>query len=93
MIESEELFFLSLEDLRLSFGITPKTIKDIVEEGIVTAIKDRQNALKFDSEAVRRIRTVLRLQRDLGINLAGAALALELIRKIEHLQALLDMKN
>jgi chaperone modulatory protein CbpM len=35
---------------------------------------------------VRRVRTVVRLQRDLGVNLPGAALALELLERIEELQ-------
>jgi chaperone modulatory protein CbpM len=34
----------------------------------------------------RRVRTVVRLQRDLGVNLPGAALALELLDRIDELQ-------
>ena len=34
-----------------------------------------------------RVRTVLRMQRDLHVNLAGAALALDLLERIEALNA------
>jgi chaperone modulatory protein CbpM len=36
---------------------------------------------------VRRVRLVVRLQRDLGVNLAGAALVLELMSELELLRA------
>jgi len=35
---------------------------------------------------VKRVRTAVHLQRDLGVNLAGAALALELLDRIAELE-------
>lgn len=86
----EEWFVLSLKEVTLSFGVSSETITEIVEEGIVTAETDPHNELQFNSEALRRIRIVLSLQRDLGINLAGAGLALDLMHEIERLHALID---
>jgi chaperone modulatory protein CbpM len=42
---------------------------------------------RFTRSTVVRVRTVLRMQRDLRVNLAGAALALELLERIEALNA------
>ena len=42
---------------------------------------------EFHVSSVRRVRTVVHLQRDLGVNLAGAALALELLDQIAALKA------
>jgi len=84
-LESEGWFHLSLHEITYTFGVDSSTIIEIVNEGIVSAQKDGSNEWQFDSEAFRRIRIVLRLQQDLGVNLAGAALALELLDEIEKL--------
>lgn len=83
--ESEEWFYLSLHEITYSFDVDPKLIIEIIDEGIVSAKKNSNNELQFDTVAYKRIRTVLRLQHDLGVNLAGAALALELLDEIDRL--------
>lgn len=92
-IPCEELFFLSLREVSSSFGISRETVIEIIDEGIVSAQRDEKEEWRFDSEALRRIRTTLQLTQDLGINLAGAGLALDLLNEIEHLHALLHDKE
>ncbi|KTC84853.1 chaperone modulator CbpM [Legionella brunensis] len=91
-LECEDFFYLSLREVTYSLGVSKDTILEIIDEGIVSAQKDEKEEWLFDSEAIRCIRTVLHLNRDLGVNLAGAGLALELMRQIDHLQTLLDQK-
>lgn len=86
----EEWFYLSLYEVTTSFGISTEKVKEIVDEGIVSIQKNEKDEWEFDNEAVRRIATTLRLDRDLGINLAGAALVLELLKEIDRLHALLQ---
>ncbi|KTC70264.1 putative chaperone-modulator protein CbpM [Legionella birminghamensis] len=88
-IESEHLFSLSLQEISHSFGVTRETIIEIVQEGIVTVDKNEKNEWLFDDEALSRIRTVIRLNKDLGVNLAGAGLVLDLLAEIDQLRALL----
>jgi chaperone modulatory protein CbpM len=90
--ECEEQFHLSLQEIIYSFGVSQTTILEIIDEGIVSIQKDEQDEWQFDNEAFRRIRTVLQLNRDLGVNLAGAGLAIELLSEIERLQRLIDYK-
>ena len=47
---------------------------------------------QFPYSSVRRTRTVIHLQRDLGVNLAGAALGLELLDSIDDLRTQLRRK-
>jgi len=42
---------------------------------------------RFTGTHLRRATVAIRLQRDLGVNLAGAALALQLLDELEVLQA------
>ena len=63
----------------------------LVREGILDPANDaldwgRAGRWRFHISSVRRVRTVVRLQRDLGVNLPGAALALELLDRIAELQ-------
>ncbi len=61
-------------------------IEQLVEEGILDPVGGQPDELRFPYTSVWRTRTVMRLQHDLGVNLAGAALALELLERIENLR-------
>ena len=61
-------------------------VEQLVEEGILDPIGGRSGELRFHYTSVRLTRTVMHLQDDLGVNLAGAALALELLDRIESLR-------
>jgi len=58
----------------------------LIAEGILEPREDGSPA-RLPYSSVRITSTVIRLQRDLGVNLAGAALALELLENIEELRA------
>ncbi len=62
-------------------------IDELVDEGILEPIGGIREKRRFPYSSVRRARTVVHLRRDLGLNLAGAALALELLDRIENLRA------
>jgi chaperone modulatory protein CbpM len=63
----------------------------LVREGVLDPVADSLDwesagGWQFHISSVRRVRMVVRLQRDLGVNLPGAALALELLDRIEDLR-------
>ena len=60
-------------------------LKAMVGEGIVAPIGGGVIKWRFTRNSVVRVRTVMRMQRDLRVNLAGAALALDLLERIEAL--------
>lgn len=88
-LEGESWYRLSMREVTYSFGIKEETIIEIIDQGIVVAEKNAKGDLYFDNDALKRIRKVLQLNRDLGVNLAGAALALELLEEIDRLHVLL----
>ena len=67
-------------------------VEELVGEGILEPTGGASDNLRFPYSSVRRTRAVVRLQRDLGVNLAGAALALELLDRIDDLRSQLRKK-
>jgi chaperone modulatory protein CbpM len=82
--ESTEITFVQLHRV---CGVEATLVDEMIDEGILEPIGGQQDDRRFSYSSVRRTRKVIHLQRDLGINLAGAALALELLDRIETLKA------
>ncbi|AOU97089.1 MerR family transcriptional regulator [Acidihalobacter yilgarnensis] len=78
---------LTLTELCITCGASSEHIVELAEEGIVSPLGGDVPAWRFRVIEVRRVYRALRLQRDLGVNVAGAALALELLDEIEALRA------
>jgi chaperone modulatory protein CbpM len=78
---------ITLIQLCQSCAVGAETIEAMVEQGILEPVGRRGRHWCFPLNSMRRARIVLRLQRDLGVNMAGAALALELLERIDALNA------
>ena len=80
-IPVEETTEFTLGELSRACGKPAEWILALVEEGVTD-----QTQWRFRGYCLRRVRIVHRLESDLGVNLAGAALALELLEEIEELR-------
>jgi chaperone modulatory protein CbpM len=81
---------LTLRQLCDVCGVRAEYVIELVDEGFIEPSGVERSHWCFSGIAIRRVRKAKRLQHDLGINLAGAALAIELIDEIEKLRTLLD---
>jgi chaperone modulatory protein CbpM len=70
--------------------VKPELVIEMINEGILDPEGERKSVWRFSHAAVESTRKVVRFQRDLNVNLAGAALALELLDRIEKLENLLE---
>ncbi len=61
-------------------------IIELVEEGVLDPKGISTPDWRFDSIALKRLQKTIHLQRDLRINLAGAALVLDLLDEVEELR-------
>jgi chaperone modulatory protein CbpM len=84
---------ITLVQLCRSCAITAETVEMLMEQGILEPVRRRGRHWRFPANSVKRTRVAMRLQRDLGVNLAGAALALDLLERIERLDARLRMSR
>lgn len=91
VIKVEEHPVLSLDELCVSCGISYEYIHELVEFGIIEPRGISHEDWRFDAEQLRRIRLIMRLEDDLEINLAGAALVLDLLDEIEMLRSKVEL--
>jgi len=82
----EDTTEFTLGELSRACGMPAEWILSLVEEGVIEPVGTDQSHWRFRGHCLRRVRIVQRLQSDLGINLAGAALALELLEEVEALR-------
>ena len=83
---------LSIGDLSRMCAVDERHIVEFVEEGVLHVV-DISTEWRFTGEALRRARLALRLERDLELNLAGVALAVELIEEISQLRRELEARR
>lgn len=84
---------LTFEELCDACDISIEFIKDLIEYDIIRPRKKKSEQCLFDIAQLQRIKTVLRLQRDLEINLAGAALILDLLDEMDRLRAKVELMD
>ena len=79
---------VSLGELCRVFDVHADYIIDLVDVGVVEPIGGRRPSdWWFPAHAIVRIRRAIRLQADLDVEPAGAAVALDLIEEINALRA------
>ena len=71
-------------------GVHPQTLRLYEREGYVAPRRTRGGTRVYSERDVERVRRILHLTRELGVNLAGVEVVLEMRRKLERLQAELD---
>jgi chaperone modulatory protein CbpM len=81
----DETTVYSLQEVSYSCGVSIEVIEDMIAHGLIEP-KKTTHEQQFDSNAVRRMKIALRLQKDLGVNLPGAALALDLLHELQELR-------
>jgi MerR family transcriptional regulator/heat shock protein HspR len=68
------------------YEIHPQTLRLYEREGLIKPTRSVGNTRLFDDEACQRLEFVLTLTRDLGVNLAGVEVILNMKHQIDALQ-------
>ena len=77
--------YLSFEQLAEAVGLSQLDLGRLVRVGLVEPVA--QGTLAFTADTPARLRRMLRLHRDLGVNLMGAAIIVDLLERVEQLEA------
>lgn len=78
------LFMISVVSEML--GIHPQTLRLYEREGFIKPKRSGGNTRLYSEEDVERLEMVLRLTRELGVNLAGVEVILSMREKMEQMQ-------
>ncbi len=83
----EEAQEVTLADLTRTCRVHAEWVLELVQEGVLEPLGPGGPQWRFSATSVVRVQKAQRLQRDLGVNLPGIALALQLLDRIEALEA------
>jgi MerR family transcriptional regulator/heat shock protein HspR len=70
-----------------SYGIHPQTLRLYEREGLLKPSRTDGNTRLYSDEDLRQLEVILNLTRDLGVNLAGVEIVLNMRHKMERMQA------
>jgi chaperone modulatory protein CbpM len=82
----EERVELTLEALCHSCDAPADLVLELVAHGVLNPAGHHHEAWRFAGESLGVARRATRMMTDLGLNAAGAALAIELLERIDQLE-------
>jgi MerR family transcriptional regulator/heat shock protein HspR len=68
------------------YSIHPQTLRLYEREGLLKPSRTDGNTRLYSDEDLQRLETILSLTRDLGVNLAGVEIVLNMRQKMEDMQ-------
>jgi DNA-binding transcriptional MerR regulator len=83
-IVEDETDDLTAEDLALRCGLPPAALEAYTRVGVV---QFNASTGRFPVLAVSRLRKAIRLRRDLGVDLAAVGIVLDLVSRLEAMEA------
>ncbi len=86
----EDLTEITLADLCRACAAEADLIIELVDEGVLLPSGEAPEYWRFTGLHMHRAKVAVRLHRDLGVNLAGVALALQLMDEMQGLRSQLD---
>lgn len=68
------------------YDIHPQTLRLYEREGLLKPSRTEGNTRLYTEEDLKRLEFILSLARDLGVNIAGIGIILNMREKMEHMQ-------
>lgn len=78
--------FYMISAVASKYGIHPQTLRLYEREGLLKPSRTEGNTRLYSDEDLQNLETILALTRDLGVNLAGVEIILNMRRKMERMQ-------
>ena len=69
-----------------AYGIHPQTLRLSEREGLLKPSRTEGNTRLYSEDDLKQLEVILNLTRDLGVNLAGVEIVLNMRRKMEQVQ-------
>jgi MerR family transcriptional regulator, heat shock protein HspR len=85
--EAETQSFYHISTVAQRYKIHPQTLRLYEREGLLKPSRSDGNTRLYSDEDLKRLEVILNLIRDLGVNLAGVEVILNMRQRIEHIEA------
>lgn len=82
--------YLRISAVAERFEIHPQTLRLYEREGLIRPRRSAGNTRLYDDETLERLRTILTLTRDLGVNLAGVEVVLNMREQMDSMKSEMD---
>jgi len=69
-----------------AYGIHPQTLRLYEREGLLKPSRTEGNTRLYSEDDLRQLEVILNLTRDLGVNLAGVEIVMNMRRRMEQVQ-------
>jgi MerR family transcriptional regulator/heat shock protein HspR len=69
------------------YNIHPQTLRLYEREGLIKPSRTEGNTRLYSDDDLKELETILALTRDLGVNLAGVEIILNMRRKMDRMQS------
>lgn len=83
-----ETHYVTLQAISTRTGVTTRRVLYLERAGLIGPAESAKHLRLYDEETVERINTIERLTKDLGVNLAGVEVILNMREQIIALRAL-----
>ena len=82
--------YVMISSVAKRFDIHPQTLRLYEKEGLIQPVRSAGNTRLYDESTIRRLEVILTLTRDLGVNLAGVEVILNMREQLASMQLELD---
>jgi len=78
--------YYSISVVAQTYGIHPQTLRLYEREGLLSPERTEGNTRLYSEEDIKRLEAILNLTREMGVNLAGVSIILQMREQIEKMQ-------
>jgi len=83
----EQSKYYHISSVARLYDIHPQTLRLYEREGLLKPSRSEGNTRLYSDEDLKQLEVILNLSRDLGVNLAGIEIVLNMRRKIEQIES------
>jgi MerR family transcriptional regulator, heat shock protein HspR len=88
--------YFSISVVSNMFDVHPQTLRLYEREGLLQPERSAGNTRLYSRQDIEHLSTILNLTREMGVNLAGVSIIMDLLKKLRETQAekdaLLDLR-
>ncbi len=85
--EKESKKYYHISNVARMFDIHPQTLRLYEREGLLEPSRSEGNTRLYSDDDLKQLKIILNLTRDLGVNLAGVDVVLNMRQRIERIEA------